>query len=213
MATITFESYFGASPQWTNLGANRLVFCGSLTDIAAMILAANFQDGTHVGSGTPGADQCTTNHVPNVKYLSNTTMSRSGGGSETISDAALGSPNFLSCTLRVHFNDSVARSIQNGRFYCFDGSVVTNPAVGVDVAAWECQNSFSSWFHLNDYSTSGASGWQTGNVGGDNSGERISMGERPTAAQDQYWYYALSASPESAGSKANFAFGVYLEYY
>jgi len=116
------------------------------------------------------------------------------------------------CSMRVHFNDSVARSIQNGRFYCFDGTTTTTPAVGLDVAAYELANS-SQWFHLNDDSTTGPSGWTTGSVGGDNTGERISMGARASAATDQYWYYGLSASPETAGSKSSFAFGVYLEYY
>ena len=209
MATITFEAYYGASPSWQSLGANRLIFSGALTDITAMVLAAAFQDGCHVGSGTPGSDVCATNHARQVKWLTDSTMSCQGAGGETINDTNLGDNE---CSLRVHFNDSVARACQNGRFYCFDNSQVLNPAVGVDVAAYEKANS-SQWFHLNDYSASGPSGWQVGNIGGDNSGERISMGARGSAAQDQYWYYALSASPESAGGKSSFAFGVYLEYY
>ena len=209
MATITFEAYYGASPSWQSLGANRLVFSGSLTDIAAMVLAGSFQDGTHAGSGTPGSDICVTNHARNNKWLTDTTFSANGGASETLNDTNLADNE---CTLRVHFNDSVARACQNGRFYCFDGSQVANPAEGLDVAAYEKGNS-TQWFHLNDYSAAGASGWQTGGLGGDNDGERISMGARGTPATDQYWYYALSASPESAGGKANFAFGVYLEYY
>jgi hypothetical protein len=209
MATIAFESYFGASPSWQSLGANRLVFAGSLADITAMILAGQFQDGMHVGSGTPGTDQCATNHCRQVKWLTDSTMSCQGAASETINDTNLADAE---ATLRVHFNDSVARSIQNGRFYCFDGSTVTNKAVGLDVAAYEKGNS-STWFHLNDYSTSGNASFATGGIGGDNSGQRIGMGSRGSAATDQYWYYALSASPETAGSKSSFAFGVYVEYY
>lgn len=209
MATITFEAYYGASPSWQSLGANRLVFSGSLTNINAMVLAGTFQDGTHAGSGTPGSDVCATNHVRNNKWLDDTHFSPNGGASEVISDTNLADAE---CTLRVHFNDTVARACQNGRFYCFNGTQVTSPAEGLDVAAYEKGNS-TQWFHLNDYSAAGASGWQTGSVGGDNAGELISMGARGSAATDQYWYYALSASPESAGGKANFSFGVYLEYY
>jgi hypothetical protein len=208
-AAITFEAYYGASPSWQSLGANRLVFSGALGDIAAMVLANTFQDGSHVGSGTPGSDVCSTNHVRNNKWLTDTTFSPSGGGSETINDTNLADAE---CTLRVHFNDTVTRACQNGRFYCFDNSVITNPAVGVEVAAYEKGNS-AQWFHLNDYAVTGPTGWQVGSRGGDNSGERIEMGARGTPATDQYWYYALSASPESAGGKASFAFGVYLEYY
>jgi hypothetical protein len=174
-----------------------------------MILATNFQDGTHVGSGTPGTDQCTTNHTRNNKWLTDSTFSANGGGSETLNDTNL---DDAESTMRVHFNDSVARSIQNGRFYCFDGTTTTVEAVGLDVAAYEKGNS-ATWFHLNDDSATGATGWTTGNKGGDNDTERIGMGARASAATDQYWYYALSASPETAGSKSSFAFGVYLEYY
>jgi hypothetical protein len=213
MATITFESYFGATPSWQSLGANRLVFCGSRTDIAVMIQAQTFADGTHVGSGTPGSDQCTGNHANNVKWTGDTTMSVNGAASETINDANLADAE---CSLRVHFNDTVARSIQNGRFYAYNNSQTTSPAEGVDVAAYEKANS-TQWFHLNDYAAAGPTNWPPspwqGPYGGDNAGERISMGARGSAAQDQYWYYAISAAPETAGGKSNFALGVYLEYY
>jgi len=209
MATITFEAYYGATPAWQPLGSNRLVFCGSRTDIAVMIQTQAFQDGTHVGSGTPGSDVCTGNHANNVKWLTDTLMSVNGAASETINDANLADNE---CSLRVHFNDAVARKIQNGRFYAYNNALSTSPAEGVDVAAYEKGNS-AQWFHLNDYSSLGSSGWTTGNVGGDNTGERLQMGNREAAATDHYWYYALSASPESAGGKSGFAFGVYLEYY
>ena len=214
MATIAFKAYYGATPAWTDIAANRLVFCGSLTDITVTIAATNFQAGTHVGSGTPGTDVCTSTHCNNVKWLTDTTMSVNGAASETINDTNLADTE---CTMQIHFNDATAYSIQNARFYSYDNATTTVEAVGLDVAAY-IKAATTDWFNLNDDTTTGPTGWVTGNIGGDNSGERIDAAtfsglNRATAATDQYWYSALSAAPETAGGKSSFAFGWYCEYY
>lgn len=220
---ILFKAYYGPSPQWNDIGANRLIFCGSRTVIGTMIAAATFQDGTHVGSGTPGSDICGTNHANNVKWVNeaplNTKMSLNGAANTTINDTALGTPletgaGGTSCTLRVEFNDPDGdRKIQNGRFYAFDNSVVTNRATGVDLAVFEGPGNSAQWTHLNDDTTSGHADWASGGIGGDNTSEFLGMGDRSTARTNQYWFYALSASPETAGGKSAFALGVYVEYY
>ena len=214
MATIAFEAYYGATPAWTNIAANRLVFCGSLTDITTTILATNFQTGTHVGTATPGTDVCTTTHCNNTKWLTDTTVSINGGASVIINDTNL---TEVLCTMRIHFNDAISYAIQNARFYCYDNSTTTNFATGVDVAAY-IRAATTDWYNLNDATTTGPAGWVTGNIGGDNSGERIDAAtytglNRATPAADQYWYSALSGAPETAGAKSAFAFGAYMEYY
>lgn len=208
MATLTFEAYVGA-PGWTNIGSNRLVFCASLTDLTARIAALAFQDGTHLGSSTPGTDQCGATHAPNVKWLTDSTFSYNGGASTALNDT-----NLLDtyCTMRIHLNDSTAFKTQNGRFYAFNNTTTTVQATGVEMAAYEKGNS-ATWFHLNDDTTTGPSGWTTGSIGGDNSGERITMAARGSANTDQYYYYALSLSPETFGDKSAIAAGCSIELY
>lgn len=212
MAAITWESYVGA-PAWADMGSNRLVFSGSLTNINTTVSATTFQDGTHLGSGTPGTDQCGATHAPNVKILTSTTMSTGGGGSETINDTNLAD---IESTFRLHFNDAAAYSLQNGRLYTYDGSTTTAQAVGVDAACYVKGNSQTTWFTLNSDTTTGptVSGmtFTTGSLGGNNTSEYLSLYNK-SGAVDQYYYVALSASPETAGGKSSFALGAYLEYF
>lgn len=202
MATITFEGYMGAGPAWTDLAANTLVFSGSLSDLTAAITVAQYQDGTHAGNGDPGTDQCGANHMNNVKFMGQTTsgsFALNGGATEGLNDTNLAANE---CTLRLHFNHTSSVAVSGARFYCFDGSVVTNEAVGVDVYAFERGRGANTWFVLND---------DSGDIGGDNTNERLLLADS-ASAQDHYWYIALSASPESVGAKASFDFGLTLTY-
>jgi len=200
MATITFEGYMGTTPDWADLAANTLVLSGSLTDPTAAINTAAWQDGTHAGSGDPGTDQCGTNHMRNVKYLTGSTMSVNGGGSEAINDTNLLTTE---CTLRVHFNHTSAVAVTNARFYCYDQSVgVTTESPEVDCFAFERGVAATAWTEINN---------DSGSIGGDNSGERLALANSASAT-DHYWYLALSISPETVGGKPNLAFGVNLTY-
>ena len=136
-------------------------------------------------------------------------MSVNGAGSEVINDTNLADAE---CSLRIHLNDASAFKTQNGRFYSYNNSTTTVQATGVEIAAYEKGNS-AQWFHLNDDTTTGPTGWVTGSIGGDNTGERITMAARGSAAVDQLYYYALSLSPESFGDKANVAVGTSIEIY
>lgn len=216
MATITWESYFGNTAAWTNLSTNRLVFSGSSTNINTTVQATNFQDGTHIGDGTPGNDICGTNHIPNVKLISGTQWSLNGAATATISEIA-----DTSCTFRLHFNDTQTRQLQNGRIYSYDGSTTTAEAVGVDAALWVKGETHTAWTCINSDTATGptvtglrtASTFTTADIGGNNTGEFYALSARSTPATDQYYYAALSASPETAGGKSAFALGAYLEYF
>src|SRR3990167_11188742 len=98
MATFTWNAFIGAVPAWTDIAANTIVFSSSPTDLATNITVAAFNDGTHVGNGDPGTDQCGANHQNNNKYLTDTTISINGGGSETLNDTNLTANE---CTLQV----------------------------------------------------------------------------------------------------------------
>jgi len=198
MATITFEGYMGSSPDWTDLGANTLVFSSSLTDLATAVTVSSYQDGTHAGNGDPGTDQCGTNHMNNVKYLTSSTMSVDGAASEDITDANLATTE---CTLRLHFNHTGAVAVTLAKFYAFDGSTPTNVATGVTVYAFERGRSATTWTQINDGNT----------VGGNNTGERLDLADSGSAT-DHYWYIAISASPNSVGAKTSFDFGMTLTY-
>jgi len=198
MATITFEGYMGAGPAWTDLAANTLVFSSSLTDLTAAITVSAYQDGTHAGNGDPGTDQCGANHMNNVKYLTGSTFSFNGAGSEALNDTNLTANE---CSLRLHFNHSSSVAVTGARFYAFDGSVVTNVATGVTVYGFERGEAATAWVQINNGTT----------VGGDNTSERLDL-QDSGAATDHYWYVAVSASPNSVGAKDAFDFGMALTY-
>lgn len=197
MATFTWETYAN-TPGWFDISTNTIVFSGSSTDLTAAITVATWQDGTHLGNGDPGTDQCGTNHVPNVKYVTGTQFD-GGGGTETLNDTNLVATE---CTLRINFTDASSVATSSGRFYSYDGSTTTTEAVGVEVYAFEQGVTASSWTQIND---------DSGSVGGDNSGERLSLSD-DTAATEHTFYIAVSASPESVGSKTEFDFGIALVY-
>lgn len=196
MATFTWEVY-SDTPAWKSVGANTIVFAGS-GGLTTPITVGNWQSETHLGSGDPGTDQCGTNHVRNVKYVAGTQFD-SGSGTETLNDTNLAQTE---CTLRIKFTDASSVATSNARFYSFDGSTETNEAVGVEAYAFERGVSATTWTQINDDSA---------NIGGDNSGERLTLSDQ-TAATEHYYYIAVSARPESVGSKTQFDFGIALTY-
>ncbi len=197
MATFTWEVY-ADTPAWMDISTNTIVFSGSATDLAAAITVGTWQTGTHLGNGDPGTDQCGTNHVPNVKYVSGTQFDN-GGGTESLNDTNLVATE---STLRVEFTDASSVATSNARFYSFDGSTETNEAVGIEAYAFEQGVTASSWTQIND---------DSGNIGGDNSGERLDLSDQSTGTEHTF-YVAVSARPESVGSKTQFDFGIALTY-
>lgn len=196
MATFAWEVY-ADTPAWMDVSTNTIVFSGS-GGLDTPITVGNWQDETHLGSGDPGTDQCGTNHVPNVKYVSGTQFD-GGGGTESLNDTNLVQTE---CTLRIEFTDASSVATSNGRFYAFDGSTETNEAVGIEAYAFEQGVGATSWTQIND---------DSGNIGGDNSGERLDLSDQ-SAGTEHYFYIAISARPESVGSKTQFDFGIALTY-
>lgn len=197
MAAFYWEVY-ADTPGWMDVGSNTIVFSGSASDLTTPITVGEWNSGTHLGTDDPGADQCGTNHVPNVKYISNTQFD-SGGGTETLNTTNLADTE---CTLRVRFTDTSSVSTSGARFYSFDGSTVTAEAVGVEAYACERVTGLSTWTQIND---------DAGNVGGDNSGERLSLSDQGSAT-DHTFYISVSARPDSVGAKTEFDFGIALTY-
>lgn len=197
MAVFDWQVYAN-TPGWFDIASNTIVFSGSASDLSAAITVGEWQAGTHLGNGDPGTDQCGTNHVPNVQYISNTQFD-GGGGTEALNDTNLAQTE---CTLRINFTDAASVATSSARLYAYDGSTTTNEAVGVEVYAFERGVSATTWTQIND---------DSGNVGGDNSGERLGLSDQ-SAATEHTFYIALSASPESVGAKTQFDFGIALTY-
>jgi hypothetical protein len=157
-----------------------------------------WQGETHLGSGDPGTDQCGTAHVPNVKFISSTQFD-SGSGTETLNDTNLVATE---CSLRVKFTDAASVAISAARFYAFNAATETVEAVGIESYAFERGVGATTWTQIND---------DSGNIGGDNSGERLALSDQG-AGTEHFYYIAISARPETVGAKTEFDFGVALTY-
>jgi hypothetical protein len=199
MATFTWNAFIGAGPAWADIAANTVVFSSSLTDLATAITVGQFNDGTHLGDGDPGTDQCGANHANNVKRISNTEFSLNGGGTETLNDTNLTADEN---TLQVLFTDAASVATSSGRFYSYDGAVTTVEAVGIEAYAFEQGVAATAWTQINS---------DSGNIGGDNAGERLALSD-DGAATEHTFYVSVSASPETVGSKTQFDFGIALVY-
>ncbi len=197
MATFTWEVYSN-TPAWHDTSSNTVVFSGSASDITTPVTVGEWNTGTHLGSGDPGTDQCGTAHVPNVKWISNTQFD-GGSGTEALNDTNLSQTE---CTIRCKFADAAQVSTSSARFYTFDGSTATAEAIGVHAYAFERGVSASAWTQVND---------DSGNIGGDNAGERLALSDQG-AATEHYFYLAISAQPETVGAKTQFDFGLALTY-
>lgn len=197
MATFNWEVYCGTGT-WTDVGSNTVVFSGSATDITTPVTVGEWNTGTHIGNGDPGTDQCGSNHVPNVKYI-NGTQFDNGGGTQDLNDTNL---TQTECTIRCKFSDAAQVSTSSARFYTFDGSSATAEAIGVHAYAFERGVGATAWTQVND---------DSGNIGGDNSGERLNLSDQ-SQATEHYFYLAISAQPESVGAKTQFDFGLALTY-
>lgn len=196
MATFQWEVYAN-TPGWFDISTNTVVFSGT-GGISTPITVGNWQDETHLGTDDPGADQCGSNHVPNCQYVNDTQFDK-GGGTIALNDTNLATTE---CTLRIYFYDGSSVTTTNGRFYTFDGTTETNEAVGIEAYAFERGVGASTWTLVND---------DSGNTGGDNSGERLPLTDQ-SAGTEHWFYIAISARPESVGSKTQFDLGVALTY-
>jgi len=206
MATTTFEfnNNTVGSPTWADIAANTIVFSGSQTSLTATISTVDWNDGTHIGTGDPGTDQCdvgpNNSHNNNTKYVSSGNVIINSGSSEAINDTNLIAGE---CPFRFHLVNGVSVATQNGFLYTFNGSVVTTEAVEIEAYAFEQGVAATAWTQVNDDSA---------NIGGNNSGERLTLGNKTTAT-DHVWYFAMSARGESAGPKTSFDIGVAVEIF
>lgn len=178
----------------------------------ASVTVGAFQGRTYI---TNGAGTYQGPEVDNVKYLN----SQSGILGQTGTGIALTAIPNQQATMQIHFNHSSAIQVQNAKLYIYDRSSINNDPTGVTCYTAEIihptitqanngsgdtvwVNTHGSGQTLSLCNSPGTSGQFAGN--GSNGG---------IASTDHDWWVALSASPNSIGSKTLFGCLVSLEYY
>lgn len=204
MAVLQF--FAGENANIANLSGSGLGFYGGGFGFSVEVGA--YQDSTFItnSNGTAQGPQ-----VDNVKYqnIGSGIVNGAGSGVPLISI-----PNYLA-TLHVRFNHSSAVRVQNAKLRIYDRSNVNNPASGVTCkvaeiihpgltqvptgsgdTVWQTPTGSSSIMDL--VASPGLSGLSPNGVG--------------TSDYNHDWFVALSASPDSIGSKTNFGLYISLEY-
>lgn len=204
MASI--EWYAGEGFNINNLAGSGIGFYG-----------ANFGDSVDVGEYqdscfiTNGAGTSLGPQIDNIKWLN----SGSGTVNGTTSGIPLTAiPNYLA-TLNIRFVHSVAVKTQNAKLYCYDRTSIANPASGVTFKAAELIHPDT----VQNNNGSGDTVWLTlagTGVYMDLVASPGMSGLRPngaeTSADRHDWYTAMSASPDSVGSKTQFGVYFSVEY-
>lgn len=205
MAQISFFAG-GGSFQINNVSNSGLGFYGS--GFGNSVAVGSYQDTTFItnGAGTTQGQQ-----VNNIKYQ-NVASGIINSASSGVALTAI--PNYLA-TLNVRFTHSSSVKTQNAKGRVYDRSAINNPASGVTCKVAEV-------IHPDTVQTNNGSGdttWLTP------AGSAIivdfvsspgTSGIRPNGAEttdvQHDWYAAISASPDSIGSKTMFAWYFEVEY-
>lgn len=203
MASIYF---FSGTNQVHNLSGSGLGFYGG--GFGYSVAVGSYQDTTFITSsaGTTQGPQCN-----NVQYLNI--------GSGVINSASSGVPltaipNYLA-PLKIQFSHSSAVKTQNVKAYIYDRVSINNPASGVTCKVAEIIHPDTVQYN----NGSGDTTWLTptgssvivGLVASPGLSGLSPNGPSTTDATHD-WFMAISASPNSIGSKTQFGLYVVLEY-
>lgn len=203
MASIVF--YAGEDFAINNLNGSGLGFFGG--GFGQSVDVGSYQGSTFItdGNGSTQGPQ-----VDNIQWL-NAASGIINGASSGIALTAI--PNYLA-TLRINFNHSSAVKTQNVALRAYDRVSINNNPSGVTFKVAELIHPDT----VQNNTGSGSTTWNTP------TGSSVIMtltsspgesGLRPNGAsttdKQHDWYFALSGSPDSIGSKT-FALYVSLEY-
>jgi hypothetical protein len=206
MATIQFFGSDGSFPI-QNLNGSGVGFYGST--FGTSVAVGSYQDTSWItdANGTVQGPQIT-----NVKWTHPSSGSINGAASKALVDI----PNHLA-TLKIRFNHSTAIKTQNEKLRIYDRASIDNPASGVTCKVAEIAHPSTT---QTGSLGSGDSSWKTPT----GSSVVVSLGFsspglsglRPngtsTTDLNHDFHFALSASPDSIGSKTQFALYFQLEY-
>ncbi len=204
MPTFSFRA--GETFTVNNLAGSGLGFYGA--SFGASVAVGAFQTTTFItnSNGTIEGPQ-----VDNLKWTHNA----SGGINGAASVKLINIPNYLA-TLNIRFNHATAVKTQNGSVRIYDRADIDVPPVGLQARVAEIIH--PDLTQVGDKG-SGDTTWIWAS-GVDNIVPIVSSpgvsGESPsstnTTDSQHDWYLAISASPDSIGSKTEFALYVTIEY-
>lgn len=203
MSTWSFIG--GETGNINHLGGSGVGLYGSA--FGQSVNVGSYQDSTWItnSAGTAQGPQ-----LDNVKYTHPSSGSINGAASVLLTQI----PNYLA-TIQARFNHSSAIKTQNVKLRIFDRSNINNDPSGVTCKVAEIA-------HVDTAQTNNGSGSSTWNTP-HGSAVVVTLtaspgqsGYRPNGANTQDmnhdWYLALSASPDSIGSKVQFAAYIEAEY-
>lgn len=179
----------------SHLNGSGLGFYGS--SFGSSVNVAEYQDSTFI-TDSLGINQGP--QVDNVKYV----HPNSGSINGLTPINVLNIPNYLS-SLRVRFNHTSPVKTQNAKFRVYDRTNINNNPSGVLCKIYEVRHPSTTQTGLTG---SGSVQWTTVN----GSGSILSLSSGPgvsgfspngvnTTDENHDWYLAISASPNSVGSK------------
>lgn len=204
MATITFKAGLN-DITINNLSGSGLQFFGSAAGNSVAV--GEYQQTTYIGNGD-GTQ--TGSQINNVKYQN---VASGFLGSATSGIQVRCFPNYLA-TLNINFSHSTAVKTQNNRLYIYDRTSIANNASGVTTKVYECIHPTIT----NILDGSGGVFWQSPN-GSSYMNLVSSPGQSGTSingintTQNTHdWYLAISASPDSIGSKTLYGLYFSTEY-
>lgn len=214
-AAIGFWAGLGDEASAVDLSASGLGFFGS-GGFGTSVQVGQYQDTTFITDGSGVSQQ---EQADNNKYQGNVSgVSNNGGSVIHISGLPLESG-----TLNVRFtNGSVAVQTQNGELRVYDRVAINNNASGVTSQVAQLVQGGSGV----EPTTGAAQAWDAGEDGWlalNGSGTTMTLlnspgsgGQGPSGASQtdarHDWYTAISASPDSIGSKTAYGLYVELEY-
>lgn len=211
MASINFFAG-GYGFSITNLNNSGLGFFGA-GGFGQSVAVNQWQGSTFITDGN-GINQGP--QVNNIQYVHPNSGAVQGGTIVNLTKI----PNYQG-TLNVHFNNSTPVRTQNAKLYIYDRTSTSNPASGVTTAV-------AMLVHPDLTQSAGGSGDQSWEFPAGssyvpcsllNNGQTFSpgtSGQSPNGAatidSNHDWYFALSASPNSIGSKTFYGLLFSTEY-
>ena len=202
MATISF---YAGDASLENILSSGIGFYGS-SGFGSSVAVGSYQDETYI---TDSNGATNGGKAKNIKYYNTTS-----GYANSVSPRHLRTIANGLATLNVRFTHTTGVKTQNVKLRIYDRSSIANPASGVTTKVAELihpdNNENLVGSGSNTWETPAGTGFMSLTASPGTSGLRPSGSNTIDARHD--WYLALSASPDSIGSKTQYALWVELEY-
>jgi len=182
MATFTWYLQ-GTSP--TTIDATDYVQFAAAT-FNSPITVGSFNDTTHVETSV-GGDKSSGNTPKNSKYLTSSTVSISGGGSQNLNTVTT-----ANSPLKINFSHGTSVQTTAAVFYAYDGTTTT--AAPTEITYYAAEQGDSTW------------------TSAEGSASAISLNDQAASTSHDF-YILTSASPDTVGLKTAFRLRIELTYF